>query len=101
MNDFQKFLDENLGSITIDQIEIEPYPQANYDIYSEIRNAIKQLRRENHLTQKELASKAGLTQANLSNLESGETKPTIDSLKRIADATGTRLVIDFMKREAV
>ena len=33
MNDFQKFLDENLGSITIDQIEIEPYPQANYDIY--------------------------------------------------------------------
>lgn len=40
------------------------------------------------MTQKELAKKSGLTQANISNIEKGFIRPTIDSLKKIADATG-------------
>ena len=99
MSDFQKFLDENLGNIQLDSDYKMEVPVATYNIYEEIRKAIKTLRHENHLTQKELAKRAGITQANLSNLEKGVSKPTIESLKRIADATGTRLVIEFEGQE--
>ena len=51
------------------------------------------------MTQKELASKCGVTQANISNLEKGITKPTIDTLKKIADAFSLRLRIQFTGRE--
>lgn len=51
------------------------------------------------MTQKDLASRTGLTQANISNLEKGSSKPTIETLKKIADATGTRLVIEFTSPE--
>ena len=99
MSDFQKFLDENLGNIQLDSNSETDVAVETYNIYEEIRNAIKSLRNENHLTQKELAKRAGITQANLSNLEKGISKPTIESLKKIADATGTRLVIDFAGQE--
>lgn len=99
MSDFQKFLDENLGNIQLDSNSETDVAVETYNIYEEIRNEIKSLRNENHLTQKELAKRAGITQANLSNLEKGISKPTIESLKKIADATGTRLVIDFAGQE--
>ena len=99
MSDFQKYLDENLGKVRITDVESEDFNIEPYDIYAEIRDAIISLRRENHMTQKELARRTGITQANLSNLEKGQSKPSIDSLKKIADATGTRLVVDFMGRE--
>ena len=99
MSDFQKFLDENLRNIQLDSDTETDSPIATYNIYEEIRNAVKTLRHDNHLTQKELAKRAGITQANLSNLEKGISKPTIESLKKIADATGTRLVIDFAGQE--
>ena len=101
MSDFQKFLDDNLGDIHLDRDDIGDNSVVTYNIYEEIRNAIKELRREQHITQKELAVKAGLTQANICNLEKGMTKPTIDSLRKIADATGTRLVISFQGREII
>ena len=99
MSDFQKFLDEQLGSIQIDRGITNEDVGGSYDIYKEIRDAIALLRHENHITQKDLARKAGLTQANISNLEKGSSKPTIDTLKKIADATGTRLVIEFARLE--
>ena len=95
MSDFQKYLDEKLSFIQMDQAIISEDIPETYDIYQEIRDAIISLRHENHLTQKDLASRAGLTQANISNLEKGSSKPTIETLKKIADATGTRLVIEF------
>ena len=101
MSDFQKFLDENLGNIRLQSDDMSTEPAPVYDIYSEIRKAIIMLRKEQHMTQKELAEKTGLTQANVSNLEKGTSKPTIDSLKKIADATGTRLIIEFAEQEVL
>ena len=101
MSDFQKFLDDNLGNIHLDGGDMIAEPSPAYDIYQEIREAIVSLRREQHMTQKELAVKTGLTQANLSNLEKGISKPTIDSLRKIADATGTRLVVNFVGQEVL
>ena len=101
MSDFQLFLDENLGTVRLSDEDASGDLAGSYDIYQEIRDAILSIRRENHLTQKELAKKTGLTQANISNLEKGLSKPTIDTLKRIADATGMRLVIEFVGQEVV
>ena len=99
MSDFQKFLDENLGNIRINEDEIVPEALDDYDIFKEIRDMIIQLRHDSHMTQKELAAKCGITQANISNLENGTSKPTIESLKKIADALGMRLVVEFVGRE--
>lgn len=99
MSDFQHFLDENLGAVRLSDEDASGDLSESYDIYQEIRDAIISIRRENHLTQKELAKKTGLTQANISNLEKGLSKPTIDTLKRIADAAGMRLMIEFVGQE--
>ena len=99
MNDFQKYLDEALSKICIREDETITYETEDYDIFKEIRDMIIALRHETHMTQKELADKCGITQANISNLEKGRSKPTIESLKRIADAFGMRLVVEFIERE--
>ena len=99
MSDFQQFLDENLESAAFNDPGADTTGVDSYDIFAEIREAITTLRRENHMTQKDLAARTGITQANLSNLEKGTSKPTIDSLKKIADATGTRLVVEFVGQE--
>ena len=99
MSDFQKFLDENLGNIRINEDEVVSEAPDDYDIFKEIRDMIIQFRHDSHMTQKELAAKCGITQANISNLEKGTSKPTIESLKKIADALGMRLVVEFVGRE--
>ena len=101
MSEFQKFLDENLVNIRLQNDDISTEDETGYDVYAEIRDEIINLRKELHMTQKELAAKTGLTQANICNLEKGTSKPTIDSLKRIADATGTRLSIEFVEQEVL
>ncbi len=97
MSNFQKYLDMKLKTVELKDFETN-YVVESYDIYSEIRAAIVSLRRENHLTQKELAARTGITQANISKMEKGITKPTIDSLMKIAEATGTRLTINFLEQ---
>ncbi len=99
MSDFQKFLDENLGNIRINEDEVVSEAPDDYDIFKEIRDMIIQFRHDSHMTQKELAAKCGITQANISNLEKGTSKPTIESLKKIADALGMRLIVEFVGRE--
>lgn len=99
MNDFQRFLDENLGKVDLQSNELDEVMVEEYDIYVEIRQEIIALRKYNRMTQKELASRTGLTQANVCNMEKGSSKPTIETLKKIADATGTRLTITFAERE--
>lgn len=99
MSDFQNFLDKTLAQIDIEAIKEEDNEVYEYDIYREIRELIVAARDRAGLTQKELAAKSGLTQSNISNIEKGSTRPTIDSLKKIADATGKRLVIQFGDRE--
>ena len=98
MSDFQNLLDTNLGSIKMpSDVEMQRYEE--YDVYSEIIEQLKSIRAMEKITQKDLAEKCGLTQANISNIEKGISKPTIDSLRKIADALGKRLRIEFDDRE--
>lgn len=99
MSDFQDFLDKNLTQIDIQFDKKDSNEIYGYDIYKEISELVISSRGEQRLTQKQLAKKSGLTQANISNIEKGVNRPTIDTLKKIADALGKRLVIDFSERE--
>ena len=101
MSEFQRFLDQTLGQIDVRDTQEEDEDVYEYDIYSEIRELVVAARDASGLTQKELASKSGLTQSNISNIEKGITRPTIESLKKIATATGKRLVIQFEDREGM
>lgn len=54
------------------------------NIANEIGNRIKKIREENHLTQSQLAIKANLRQATISDYENGKTEMGISKLYRIA-----------------
>jgi ribosome-binding protein aMBF1 (putative translation factor) len=49
------------------------------------------------MTQEEVASAMGTTQAAVARLESGRSRPSTRTLRRFAEATGTRLRISFEK----
>ncbi len=99
MNDFQKFLDTTFAKINVKALQEEETTIYEYDIYEEIRKLIVDMREREGLTQKQLAKKSGLTQSNISNIEKGVTRPTVESLKKIADAFGKRLIVEFADRE--
>ncbi len=94
MSDFQKFLDENLSKVNIDNIPLKDRIH-DYDIYREIREMIISERKRLKITQHRLSQLSGISQANICNIERGITKPSIESLKRIADALGKRIVLTF------
>ena len=100
MSDFQKRLDEALQKMQVpkaDAYELEV--QMDYDVFAEVSNQLIAIRNEAGLTQKDLATKTGLTQAVISRIESGCSRPTIETLKRIADGLRRRLVISFEELE--
>jgi ribosome-binding protein aMBF1 (putative translation factor) len=52
------------------------------------------------LTQEQLAERMDTTQSVIARLESGRTRPTTQTLERLATATGTRLKITFERARA-
>jgi transcriptional regulator with XRE-family HTH domain len=50
------------------------------------------------LTQVELARKMGTTQPVVARLEGGRSRPSMRTLERLAEATGSRLLISFEPR---
>lgn len=51
-------------------------------------NQLLQGRRELHLTQKQLAERSGIGQAEISKIERGQTSPTMDTYSRLCSALG-------------
>jgi len=66
-----------------DDLEVE------YQIISDM----VRLRNKKKITQKELAKKIGTTQSALSRFEMGDVNPSLDFLKKVASALGTKLVV--------
>lgn len=62
----------------------------------EIAFAIAEARHRAKLSQQELADKLGTSQAAIARLERGSGNPTVKTLKRIGDATGTRFHIQLL-----
>lgn len=60
---------------------------------SEFRDLVFRLRSEARLTQEELASRMGTTQSAIARMEGGGTRPTLDTLEKLAAAVGSDLVV--------
>jgi ribosome-binding protein aMBF1 (putative translation factor) len=63
-----------------------------------LASAVIDVRNRAGLTQEELARKMGTTQPAVARLESGRTHPSMRTLERLAEATGSRLLIRFEPR---
>ena len=98
MGDFQSYLDKALKKLDINESQKtdEEIFKNEYDITAEISELVQTLRNEAGLSQKQLSEKTGISQANISKIENGHYIPSIDILKRIADALGKRLIVDFI-----
>lgn len=60
---------------------------------SEFRELVFRLRTEASLTQAELAARMGTTQSAIARMEGGGTRPTLETLERLARAIGQELVV--------
>ena len=65
----------------------------------DVIKAIIEARTSQNLTQKELAKRTGINQADISKLENGTRNPTIHLLKRLADGMGMVLKIEFVPKQ--
>ena len=62
----------------------------------QIMRAIAEGREEKDMTQKQLAEITGITQADISRLESGTANPSLRTLKRLAAGMGMALKVEFV-----
>jgi transcriptional regulator with XRE-family HTH domain len=80
----------------------EPKYRTAYDALEEefvLASAVIDARNRAGLTQQELARKMGTTQPVIARLESGRGRPSMGTLERLAEATGSRLLIRFAPRQ--
>lgn len=86
---YNEFLSEKLNDPAFKKEwdELEP----EYQLIRAMLNA----RDEQHISQRQLAAKTGITQADISKIESGEANPTLQTLKRLAEGLGMRLELNF------
>lgn len=76
----------------------DPEVKAEYDALAPefaIIQAILDARKESGLTQKELAARTGIAQADISKLEHGSANPSLHTLQRLAAGMGRTLKIEF------
>ncbi|MBR0435256.1 MAG: helix-turn-helix transcriptional regulator [Lachnospiraceae bacterium] len=64
----------------------------------DVIRAIVDARNSQNLTQKELAERTGINQADISKLENGTRNPSIKLLKRLADGMNMNLKIEFVPK---
>ena len=65
----------------------------------DVIRAIVEARTSQNLTQKELAERTGINQADISKLENGTRNPSVNVLKRLADGMGMVLKIEFVPKQ--
>lgn len=84
---------------TLNERLTDPAFRAEWDALEperQIMKAIMDGREEKALTQKQLAEKTGITQADISRLENGTGNPSIRTLKRLAAGLGMTLKVEFV-----
>ncbi len=86
---YKDFLDEQMS---------DPELKKEYDRLQPefaIIQAILDARKAAGLTQKDLADRTGIAQADISKLENGNANPSIKTLQRLADGMGMKLKVEF------
>lgn len=77
----------------------DPEVRKEYDALEpefQLVRAMIKARHEAGLTQKELAAKTGIQQANISRIENGNGNPSVATLYKLAEGMGKKLVISFV-----
>ena len=64
----------------------------------DIIRAIVEARKSRNITQKELATRTGINQADISKLENGNRNPSLNMLKKLAAGLDMSLKIEFVPR---
>lgn len=95
MRKFNDFLD--------DQLQDEEFKKEYENLQPEfdVIKAIVDARTSQNLTQKELAERTGINQADISKLENGTRNPSVNLLKRLADGMGMALKIEFVPKQKI
>ena len=93
MSDFRKYLEKQLNNEEFkkewDNSECEYY----------LARSLATARKENNMTQNELAEKTGINQADISKIENGNANPALSTLKRLAEGMGMRLRLEFIPKK--
>ena len=93
MSEFKEFLEEQLQD---DELRKEwEHIQPEMDIISAMVDA----RISQNLTQKELAERVGMNQADISKLENGTRNPSLKLLKRLAEGMNMTLKLEFVPKQ--
>ncbi len=95
MSELQEFLNE--------QLQDDDFRKEWEDIQPEmdVIRAMVDARISQNLTQKELAERTGINQADISKLENGTRNPSLKLLKRLADGMGMTLKLEFVPKNPV
>ncbi len=67
----------------------------------DVIRAIVDARTSQNLTQKQLAERTGINQADISKLENGTRNPSVNLLKRLAEGMGMALKIEFVPKQKI
>lgn len=92
MSEFQELLKE--------QLQDDEFRKKWENIQPEIDviRAMVDARISQNLTQKELAERTGINQADISKLENGTRNPSLKLLKRLADGMGMTMKLEFVPK---
>ena len=95
MKEFNKFFEEQMQNPEF----VKEYEAIQPEL--DIIRAIVDARIANNLTQKQLAERTGINQADISKLENGTRNPTINLLKRLAEGMDMVLKIEFIPKQKI
>ena len=94
---------KTLNNMLTEQLKDEEFRKEYEAIQPEmdVIRAIVNARTSQNLTQKELAERTGINQADISKLENGTRNPSVNLLKRLADGMGMALRIEFVPKQQI
>ena len=86
-----------------EQVQDEDFKKEYDNLQPEfdVIRAIVDTRVSLNLTQKQLAERTGINQADISKLENGTRNPSINLLKRLADGMDMALKIEFVSKQKI
>lgn len=90
MRNFQETLSEQLNDADFKKEYDRLQPEFA------IIQAMLDARKASGLTQKDLAKRTGIAQADISKLENGNANPSLRTLQRLADGMGMKLKLEFV-----
>ena len=94
MSEFRELLNEQLKDPEFEKEWNEIQPEMD------VIRAMVDMRIKQNLTQKELASRTGIDQADISKLENGTKNPSLKLLKKLAAGMVMQLKIEFVPMQA-